>query len=98
MLVLNNTPFVHSRVYLQYLKSALPGDLRGSPLKCESIMSLKIQEVSEDIFGSFFCHIIHNSSAKFTSSCTISTIPRHVRESTLALNLARQDFTATAQL
>ena len=25
MLVLNNTPFVHARVYLQYLKSALPG-------------------------------------------------------------------------
>ena len=24
MLVLNNTPFVHARVYLQYLKSALP--------------------------------------------------------------------------
>ena len=25
MLVLNNTPFVHSRGYLQYLNSALPG-------------------------------------------------------------------------
>ena len=25
MFVLNNTPFVHARVYLQYLKSALPG-------------------------------------------------------------------------
>ena len=25
MLVLNNTPFVHARLYLQYLKSALPG-------------------------------------------------------------------------
>ena len=25
MLILNNTPFVHARVYLQYLKSALPG-------------------------------------------------------------------------
>ena len=25
MLVLNNTPFVHARVYLQYLNSALPG-------------------------------------------------------------------------
>ena len=25
MLVLNNTPFVHARVCLQYLKSALPG-------------------------------------------------------------------------
>ena len=27
MLDLNNTPFVHARVYLQYLKSALPGIL-----------------------------------------------------------------------
>ena len=27
MLVLNNTPFVHSRGYLQYLNSALPGDI-----------------------------------------------------------------------
>ena len=25
MLVLNNTPFVHARVYLQYLNNALPG-------------------------------------------------------------------------
>ena len=25
MLVLNNTPFVHSRVYLQYFNSAFPG-------------------------------------------------------------------------
>ena len=25
MLVLNNTPFVHPRVYLQYFNSALPG-------------------------------------------------------------------------
>ena len=25
MLVLNNTPFVHLRVYLQYFNSALPG-------------------------------------------------------------------------
>ena len=27
MLALNNTPFVHSRGYLQYLNNALPGGL-----------------------------------------------------------------------
>ena len=27
MLVLNNTPFVHPRVYLQYFNSALPGGI-----------------------------------------------------------------------
>jgi hypothetical protein len=32
MLVLNNTPFVHARVYLQYLNSALPGDELGFPI------------------------------------------------------------------
>jgi len=31
MLVLNNTPFVHARVYLQYLNSALPGQLSPPP-------------------------------------------------------------------
>ena len=28
MRVINNTPFVHARVYLQYVKSALPGKNR----------------------------------------------------------------------
>ena len=31
MLVLNNTPFVHARVYLQYLKSALPEAISTTP-------------------------------------------------------------------
>ena len=33
MLVLNNTPFVHARVYLQYLNNALPGTRRDFKLQ-----------------------------------------------------------------
>jgi hypothetical protein len=42
MLVLNNTPFVHARVYLQYLNSALPGlSIRDSGVKVEKFLSYK---------------------------------------------------------
>ena len=51
MLVLNNTPFVHARVYLQYLKSALPRVIAAQSLQdneCGSMMN-SVDHTIQDI-------------------------------------------------
>ena len=55
ILVLNNTPFVHAHGYLQYLNSALPGNLRGHGDEIHGIECLR-QDFIE--FGHALAHNI----------------------------------------
>ena len=59
MLVLNNTPFVHARVYLQYFKSALPG--------------LKTHDEFLEINLEVAYHIVTNNNGKSLLSMNGST-------------------------
>ena len=72
--VLNNTPFVHARVYLQYLSSALPWVFR----KCQMIflcfvdtfvLLIEVEEVKGEkrgflsVMGDQFVHQLLNESS-----------------------------------
>ena len=53
MLVLNNTPFVHTRVYIQYLKSALLGADGGCVLVL-GVLGTAIEQLGEMVGLSIF--------------------------------------------
>ena len=49
MLVLNNTPFVHARVYLQYLNNDLPGPKWGQYVVNLGWVDLNIKNICATI-------------------------------------------------
>ena len=51
MFVLNNTPFVHARVYLQYFNSALPGGLSFDNLLQTMLRPDKCAQPNEQCYG-----------------------------------------------